>query len=113
MPAPTIAEVRTWVGGNAPDPDATSELRLAECYAAAVEGVEGACFAHWIDGTDTYPAGVRLAIFLVAHHLVGRPESPNGVAGFDALGNVYRILSTDPDVRSAMAPYADPSRLFA
>ncbi len=113
MAAPTLDEVRTWIGGNAPEPTPSSELRLAESYAAAVEGVEGACFEHWIDGTDPYPAGVRLGIFLVAHRLVTRPESPNGIGGFDGLGNVFRILSSDPDVKSALAPYVDPSRLFA
>lgn len=113
MAAPTLDEVRTWVGGNAPEPSATNELRLAESYAAAVEAVEGSVFARWVDGTDPYPAGVRLAIFLVAHRLITRPESPNGIGGFDGLGNVFRILSTDPDVKAALAPYSDPSRLFA
>lgn len=113
MPAPTLDEVRTWVGGNAPSPGPSAELRLAEAYAAAVEAVEGACFTHWVDGTDPYPSGVRMAVFLVAHRLVSRPESPNGVAGFDAVGNLFRILTTDPDVKSVLAPYVDPTRLFA
>lgn len=110
MAAPTLEDVRTWLGGDAAQPDPTTELRLAEAYAAAVEAVEGAVATRWTDGTETYPAGIRQAIFLVTSRLMARPASPQGVAGFDALGNVYRVLASDPDVKAVVGPYLDLTR---
>jgi hypothetical protein len=111
--APTLDEARTYVGGNAPDVDATDALRLAEAWAAAVEALEGRVASSYVDGTNAYPAALREAILLLTHRLYTRASSPLGVAGFDAQGNAFRVLATDADLKTLVGPYLDLAAGFA
>lgn len=57
-------------------------------------------------GWASAPAAVRSATQLLAHRLLRRArESPHGVLGFGVDGAAVRVLPTDPDVETLLAPY--------
>lgn len=110
MAAPTLDDLQAWMGSDAPaSPTASQALRLESAHAAAVESVEGRCLARYVDPDDDdfdgYPEAIRTAILLKGHRLYKRSSSPEGVAGFDAQGEAFRILASDPDIEALIGRY--------
>lgn len=58
--------------------------------------------ARW--GWADIPAEVTQATLITAHRLFMRATSPEGVAGFDQLGAVFRVARVDPDVADLLDP---------
>lgn len=59
--------------------------------------------AQW--GWSAVPAEVTQAATITAHRIFMRAESPEGVAGFDQFGAVFRVSRVDPDVESLLHPF--------
>lgn len=110
MAAPTVDDLRDWVGGTPPAQSTDSyTARLSASLDAAVEQVEGRCLARYVDPADddftTYPASVRTAILMLGARLVARADAPSGVAGFDATGDRFLFPKLDADVESLISRY--------
>jgi hypothetical protein len=115
VPAPTVDDLRLWIGGEFPaDPVASTTFRLERAHAAAVEAIESRCLAEFVDDTDDaytdHPEPVVTAILIQGHRLFTRASSPQGVAGFDATGNIFRVVALDPDVKAMLGDYLDLTR---
>lgn len=112
MAAPTLVELREWVGGSTPPaPTASDTARLTNALAAATQLIESRCQAKYVDpgatGYTSYPEAIHTAILVQAHRLYDRASSPMGVAGFDQLGNLFRVSKMDPDVQALIGRYLD------
>jgi hypothetical protein len=105
--APTLAEMKAWLGLDAAD--TVDDVVLAESLDAALAAQSRVCF---------YPAGdyggcgftddLREAVFLRTQRLAARRNSPEGVVGLSGVGGDFvsaRVPSYDADVAHLEGPW--------
>lgn len=102
MAAPTVSDLRAWMGKadsiNDSDPTVVNVLPVA--LAGAIAYVE----THYDLVSGDYDDGLTLGTLMLAARWVGRASSANGIVGFDDYG-VVRITRNDTDISMILDPY--------
>lgn len=93
--APTLAQVKAWLGVS----DTVDDVVLAAGLAAAIAYQEGN-----LNMPAAYTADLTLACYLRTARYLARRASPEGVVGFSEFGPVSIALS-DRDVAQLESPY--------
>jgi len=107
MAAPTLDDVKAWLGLEADD--TYDDVTLQESLDAALAAQATVCVYPLDDfGEASYTADLREAVFLRTQRLAARRNSPEGVVGLSGVGGDFvsaRVPSWDADVLALESPY--------
>jgi hypothetical protein len=105
MAAPTLPEVKNWLGVT----DSEDDVVLQESLDAALEAqCRVVCYPRDVFGEPQYTNDLREAIFLRTQRLAARRNSPEGVVGLSgATGDFVsaRVPATDADIAHLEGPH--------
>lgn len=108
---PVQEEMEQWLSGQSIT-TTTYVDRLPFAFEAALEVVQDEVWADFMPTAPTPPAvqdvpnRVRLAVFILAHRLLTRADSPSGVIGFAEFA--IRVSKEDPDYQILMRKHVAP-----
>ena len=109
---PDIADLETWLSGQSISTKTLND-QLPFAFAAALEVVQGdvdvTLFPTYNAAAPTVydvPHRLRLAVFVFAHKMVTRADSPSGVIGFADFA--IRVSQEDPDYLKLVGKYTIP-----
>lgn len=103
---PAQPEMEQWLSGQSISTTTYAD-RLPFAFDAALEVVRDEVWFDFmpVDAT-VVPNRVRLAVFILAHRLLTRADSPSGVIGFGEFA--IRVSRDDPDYLLLMRKHAPP-----
>ena len=103
---PTSTEMDQWLSGQSLSATTFAD-RLPFAFEAALEVVQDEVWADFMPvDAAIIPNRVRLAVFILAHRLLTRADSPSGVIGFAEFA--VRVSNEDPDYKILMRKHVAP-----
>jgi hypothetical protein len=98
-----LATLKTMLGIKSTNDDAI----LTTCLSSADAWTRARVYTEQFAGDD-----VQHAMLLIASRLYKRRESPEGVAGWDDIGQAVTIVARDPDIERLLEQHIDTYHVY-